>query len=328
MKILITGVAGLIGSHLSRYLINKKYEVHGVDDLSGGYIENIPDNLYFYPIDLTDHNKVDNLFIKEKFDAVYHFAAYAAEGLSRYILRHNCNSNILSSMNVINACVSTGVKRLIFTSSMAVYGDQKPPYTEDLIPHPDDPYGSSKYFVEMILQQTNKHFGLEYAILRPHNVVGIYQNIWDRYRNVLGIWIRNVLNHEPITIFGDGLQTRAFSDIKYCLEPFEKLLTTCGGEIFNIGSDNFYTIKDVADIFITIAKKHGYTTSIEHRETRNEIKHAYCDHTKIKSMLDFKDETDIDSIIEEMFLWSRTQPDREVKKLSYEIEKNMYKSWS
>lgn len=277
-------------------------------------------------VDLTDHERVDGIFRQEKFDIVYHFAAYVVEGLSRYILRHNCNSNILSSMNIINACVNFEVRRLIFTSSIAVYGDQIPPYTEDMVPNPDDPYGSSKYFVESILRQTQKHFGLEYVILRPHNVIGIHQNIWDRYRNVIGIWIRCVLNNEPIAIFGDGLQTRAFSDVCYCMESFEEFMTLHNGEIFNIGSDISHSVKDVAGMLQKIAKKHGYTTHINYIEYRNEVVHAYCDHTKIKK-IGFKDNTDIEDVIERMLLWAKTQPSRSVKKISYEIEKNMYPSW-
>ena len=326
MKILITGCAGLIGAHLSRHLIEKNHKVFGIDNLSGGYLENLPKDLTFFNLDLIEHDKVETLFKENKFDIVYHLAAYAAEGLSRYILRHNCNTNILASMNVINSCVNTEVKKLIYTSSMAVYGKQKVPYTEDMIPQPDDPYGASKYFVEMILQQSKEHFGLDYSILRPHNVIGIYQNIWDRYRNVIGIWIRNIFNYEPLTIFGDGEQTRAFSDIKYCLSPFESLISH-SGEVYNIGSDKFHKIKDVAEILLKIAGKFGYTTRIVYKEARNEVKNAFCDHGKASKNLNFKDETDLEKSIKEMFSWAQAQKNHEIKKISYEISKNMYPSW-
>jgi UDP-glucose 4-epimerase len=327
MKILITGCAGLIGSHLSRYLINKNYEVWGIDNLSGGYQDNIPVGLKFIKMDLKNHKELEKIFQNKNFEVVYHIAAYAAEGLSRYILRHNCNSNILSSMNIINASINSGVRKIIFTSSMAVYGKQKVPYTENMIPKPDDPYGASKFFVESILHQSKEHFGLQYSILRPHNVIGIYQNIWDKYRNVLGIWVRNTLNGEPIYIFGDGKQTRAFSDIKFCLDSFEQLIHNYDSDIFNIGSDNFYTIKEAAKIFVEVVKTFGYSVEIIHKETRNEVKHAYCNHNKAKLMLNFIDKTDLKESISNMFRWAKDQPNRKVKKFKYEIKKNMYSSW-
>ena len=223
--ILITGVAGLLGAHLSRQLLDKGNSVIGIDDLSGGFKSSVDKRVELYAINLSNQCMVNHIFETHSPDYVYHLAAYAAEGLSPYIRRHNYINNIVCSANVINACINHSTKKIIFTSSMAVYGTGRPPFTEDQLPSPEDPYGIAKYAVEMDLKLAKEHFDLDYSIVRPHNVVGVYQNIWDRYRNVIGIWIRQCMRSEPITIFGDGTQVRAFSDIKFYMKPFERLMT-------------------------------------------------------------------------------------------------------
>jgi len=327
MKVLITGVAGLLGANFSRHLLLKGYKVVGIDDLSGGYEESVPRDVTFYKQDLVNRKAIDGIFNKEKPDYVFHFAAYAAEGLSPFIRNYNYTNNVLASANVINACINNDVKKVIFTSSMAVYGIGDPPFTEEQLPTPEDPYGIAKYAVEMDLKLAHEMFGLKYSIVRPHNVVGLYQNIWDRYRNVIGIWIRKALNNEPLSIFGDGTQVRAFSDIKYYMEPFEKLMTSHDSEIFNIGADKYYTINEAADAVITVAKELGINATKVHLEKRNEVHTAYCDHTKAHKLLGFNDDTNLHDMIMKMFKWAQEQPERPMKTMEYEIEKNMYSFW-
>jgi len=327
MKVLITGVAGLLGANFSRHLLSKGYKVVGIDDLSGGYEESVPRDVTFYKQDLVNRKAIDGIFNKEKPDYVFHFAAYAAEGLSPFIRNYNYTNNVLASANVINACINNDVKKVIFTSSMAVYGIGDPPFTEEQLPTPEDPYGIAKYAVEMDLKLAHEMFGLKYSIVRPHNVVGLYQNIWDRYRNVIGIWIRKALNNEPLSIFGDGTQVRAFSDIKYYMEPFEKLMTSHDSEIFNIGADKYYTINEAADAVITVAKELGINATKVHLEKRNEVHTAYCDHTKAHKLLGFNDDTNLHDMIMKMFKWAQEQPERPMKTMEYEIEKNMYSFW-
>ncbi|MFA7315472.1 MAG: NAD-dependent epimerase/dehydratase family protein [Candidatus Paceibacterota bacterium] len=330
-KIVITGVAGLLGAHLSRYLLDKGFDVIGIDDLSGGYKDfvdsRIIENNKFFEINLTDTEKLNKIFEDTKPEYVYHFAAYAAEGLSPFIRNFNYTSNIICSANVINACIKHNVTKIIFTSSMAVYGVGNPPFKEDQRPDPADPYGIAKYAIEMDLKLANEQFGLQYTIARPHNVVGIYQNIWDKYRNVIGIWTRRILNGESICIFGDGTQKRAFSDIKFYMEPFEKLMTGFDGEVFNIGADHEYELNTVAEIIQKVGAEFGHNSPIEHLEKRHEVKDAFCDHSKAKSMLGFSDDTNIEATIREMFIWAKSQPNREVKKMEYEVDKNIYSFW-
>ncbi|MCC6447387.1 MAG: NAD-dependent epimerase/dehydratase family protein [Chitinophagaceae bacterium] len=330
-KILITGVAGLLGSHLSKYLLDKGYDVVGIDDLSGGYFEFVDERIVkngkFYQINLGNTRKLEEIFSEYKPDYVYHFAAYAAEGLSPFIRNFNYTNNLLCSVNIINECIKNDVKKIIFTSSMAVYGEGNPPFKEDQIPSPSDPYGIAKYSVEMDLKQAYEQFGLKYSIARPHNVIGVNQNIWDRYRNVIGIWIRQILNKEPIQIYGDGTQKRAFSDIKFYMQPFESMMLSDTCDTFNIGADHEYDLNTIANLMQKIGRELGYNPEIKHTEGRHEVKDAYCDHSKAKELLNFKDDTDIESTIREMFTWAEKQPKRKIKNMNYELHKNMYSFW-
>ena len=327
-RILVTGCAGLLGSHFTRHLLDNGHEVSGIDDLSGGYIEHIDPRLDFFERNLIDKEAIDSLFNDVKPEYVYHFAAYAAVGVSPFIRNFNYSNNVVASANVINGCINQNVKKIIFTSSMDVYGSAyDPPYTEDLVPVPEDPYGIAKYAVEMDLKHAGRLFGLKYSIVRPHNVFGVYQNIWDKYRNVLGIWIRQTLSGQPLTIYGDGSQVRSFSDIKYYMEPFEKLMKLGNGQIYNIGADSKFTILEAAERFRGVAKKLGYDTQIVHLSPRDEVQSAFCDHSKAKEQLGFKDETNFEDLIEKMFVWASKQPARPVKMISYEVEKKLYDFW-
>jgi UDP-glucose 4-epimerase len=328
MKILVTGCAGLLGSNYCRHLIDHGHEVLGVDDLSGGYKDYVPtaENFRFVELDLENTQGVSKVFSDHNPDVCFHFAAYAAEGLSPFVRNYNYRNNLVCSANVINECINHESK-LVFTSSMAVYGDQSPPFTEELKPKPIDPYGIAKYGVEMDLELAHQQFGLEYNIVRPHNVVGKYQNIWDRYRNVIGIFIRRTLNDQPMIVYGDGEQTRAFSDIQYYMNPFDILLKNHNTETFNIGADKYYTLNQVAQTVQKIGNKHGHKVDIIHAEERHEAKHAYCDHTKAKDLLNFVDETNLEELIEDMFLWAKDQPNRTVKNMNYEVTKGIYDFW-
>ena len=325
--VLITGAAGLLGANFSRYLTSKGHTVVGIDNLFGGYESSVDPDSVFYKIDLNNAEAVNRVFDGHKPDYVYHFAAYAAEGLSPYIRSFNYTNNVVCSANVINACVNTNVKKIIFTSSMAVYGEGNPPFTEDQRQTPEDPYGVAKYAVELDLKLAHDQFGLEYSVVRPHNVVGVYQNIWDRYRNVIGIWIRQSMNNESLTIFGDGTQVRAFSDISFYMKPFEQLMTEHNGETFNIGADKYWTINDAALTVQKVAAEFDNNVDLVHLEKRNEVHTAYSDHTKAKELLGFNDDTDLEATIREMYTWAQSQPNRNVEYFDYEIEKNLYSFW-
>ena len=329
-KILVTGVAGLLGSWVAEHLCKMGFEVVGIDNLSGGYFENVYNKIQFYHADLTDTRTIDMIMNNHKFDYVYHFAAYAAVGLSPFIRNFNYSNNILATVNLINGSIKYGVKKFIFASSMDVYGEQQPPFTEDMRPQPLDPYGVAKYAIEMDLDNAYRQFGLNYTIIRPHNIIGPRQNIWDRYRNVAGIFIRKAIAGEPLTVYGDGEQRRAFSDVKYYLDPFTQLMDNINTDqkIINIGADKDYSINELASIVQEVCfQKLSRKVTIVHLEPRDEVKYAWSDHTLAKNLLNFEDKTDLYDLIEETWNWAIQIKPKEVKSIIYEIDKGIYSYW-
>ena len=239
-SVLITGVAGLLGSRLADWIIENKgdeYQVIGVDDLSGGFKENIHPDVKFWQMDLVNH-PIENIFEEHNIKYVFHFAAYAAEGLSPFIRGYNYDNNLKATARIVNECIKHDVKRLVFTSTLAVYGHgYGGVFDEKQQQAPIDPYGVAKFACEMDIQIAGEQHNLDWCIIRPHNVYGIKQNIWDKYRNVLGIWMFQHLNGQPMTIFGDGNQTRAFSYIDDSLEPLwnAAIRPEASKEIINLG---------------------------------------------------------------------------------------------
>ena len=227
MKVLITGIAGHLGSCFARWILDKMngVEVYGIDDFSTGYRENVPHGVNLYPCVLGS-NTAETPLNAHQYDYVFHFAAYAAEGLSPFIRCYNYSNNLHGTAQVVNACIRNSVRRLVFTSSMAVYGDQEAPFYEDVNCCPLDPYGNAKLASERDIQIAGEQHGLDWCIIRPHNVYGPYQDIWTPYRNVLGIWMARALRGEPMLIYGDGSQQRAFSYIDKVIPCLWQAATT------------------------------------------------------------------------------------------------------
>ncbi|MBC8442787.1 MAG: NAD-dependent epimerase/dehydratase family protein [Proteobacteria bacterium] len=327
MNILITGVAGLLGSRLADWIIENKPEANviGVDDLSGGYIENVNDQVTFYNMKV-ESDEIKELFSKHDIDYVYHFAAYAAEGLSPFIRTFNYTNNLLSTANIVNQCINNDIKRLVFTSSMAVYGENTPPFSEDMPRNPIDPYGVAKAACERDIEIAGEQHGLDWCIIRPHNVYGKKQNIWDKYRNVLGIWMYQHMNENPITIFGDGTQTRAFSYIDDVLEPFWNAATDerASKEIINLGGIKEYTITEAADILMEVMGGE----EVKYLEQRHEVKHAWSTHQKSVELLDYTETVGLKEGLIEMWEWAQEQPTRKQQKFTtYEVDKGIYSFW-
>lgn len=324
-KIIITGVAGLLGSRMAEWIIENHptCQIIGIDDLSGGYQEHVPSQVEFHALDLAK-DEISTLF--QGVDIVYHFAAYAAEGLSPFIRKFNYSCNLVATANVVNACIEHQVGRLVFTSSMAVYGVGTPPFQESDIPCPIDPYGVAKFACEMDIKIAGEQHELDWCIIRPHNVYGRNQNIWDRYRNVLGIWMYQYKKGLPFTIFGDGSQQRAFSCIDDCLVPLWKAGTDprASKQIINIGSWKYYSIKEASDVL----KKVIGDGDTKHEEARHEVKDALPSHEKSVQLLDYEDKTSLEAGLRDMWNWAKTQPDRPQKSWdSYELEKGIYGFW-
>jgi len=328
--ILITGIAGLIGSRFAKWILdNTDYHVVGIDDLSGGYLENVDQRATFYNIDLANsQKKVYEIFERHKIEIIYHFAAYAAEGLSPFIRKYNYENNLISSVNLINSAIKYDVKRFVFTSSMAVYGNKnEAPFSEDLIPCPIDPYGISKYAIEMDLKCAYEQHGLKYTVIRPHNVYGIGQNIWDKYRNVLGIWMYQLLNDIQPSIFGDGLQKRSFSYIDDTLRPLwiASQNDECVGEVINLGG-----IKEtsIIEAYRTLSKVTGTSVEPKFLEARHEAKYAWSTWEKSRDLLSFDHKVDLEEGLTKMWDWAQKQPKKNRKIWeNYEIENGIYEYW-
>ena len=327
-KILVTGGAGFIGSHISEELMHRGNEVIVLDDLSGGSIDNLVKGIDFIQGSVCDVDLINHIFEKYQFQYVFHLAAYAAEGLSHFIKRFNYNNNLIGSINLINASINTGVKCFIFTSSIAVYGTSPElPMTERTVPHPEDPYGIAKLAVEQELRICKEMFDLNYIIFRPHNVYGERQNIGDKYRNVVGIFMNQILQDKPLTIFGDGNQTRAFS---YIGDVAPIIAESIGvpdafNQIFNIGADQPYSVNQLAQ---SVAQAMGVKPNIVHLPPRNEVKIAYSSHDKVRRVFGEHKLHSLEEGLLRMADWVKRHGARKSQEFqNIEVTKNFPKAW-
>jgi UDP-glucose 4-epimerase len=323
----VTGAAGFVGSHVAEHCMKLGFDVVATDDLSGGYRQNVPDGAIWIEGDVCSPEFVQRLWSDGPYDHVYHLAAYAAEGLSHFIRRFNYQTNLLGSINLINQCLVRGVKTFVFTSSIAVYGQNQLPMTEDLSPTPEDPYGISKLAVELDLKSAHEMFGLEYVIFRPHNVYGPRQNVADRYRNVIGIFMSQILRGEPMTIFGDGLQSRAFSYIDDVAPVIAKapLFKAARNQVFNIGATQPCTVFDLAK---QVASAMGAPCQCIHLDARKEVIHAYSDHSKVNRVFGPSSPVPLEDGLRQMAKWVQTCDFMRPQTFhNIEVRRNLPPSW-
>ena len=325
---LVTGGAGFLGSHVVDALVQRGERVVVLDDLSGGFAENVPAAATFARGSILDQALVDRLFREHRVRRVYHLAAYAAEGLSHFIRRFNYQNNLIGSVNLINASVNHDVECFVFTSSIAVYGPNQVPMHEAMVPTPEDPYGVAKLAVEQDLRACHAQFGLPYVILRPHNVYGERQNIGDRYRNVIGIFMNQIMRGEPMTIFGDGRQTRAFTyvgDIAPVIAgaPFRPAAFE---QVFNVGADTPYQVRELA---ARVAAAMGVEPRIRYLDARNEVVHAHSSHDKVRAYFECPPETSLDDGLARMATWARRVGARESQPFGeIEVTRGLPASWA
>ena len=301
----------------------------GLDDLSGGFRDHVPAGVQFVEGSITDSKLVDQLFAKHHFEFVFHLAAYAAEGLSHFIKRFNYTNNLIGSVNLINASVNHNIKCFVFTSSIAVYGRNQLPMVEEAVPQPEDPYGIAKYAVEMDLREAHEMFGLNYVIFRPHNVYGENQNLGDRYRNVIGIFMNQIMQNQPMTIFGDGTQTRAFSYIDDVAPVIAASISRPAGynQVFNVGADKAYSVKELATV---VSEAMGVKPNIKHLDARNEVVNAYSAHEKVQNRFgDLIKNVSLSEGVAKMAVWAKKTGARQGKTFEgIEVRKNLPASWA
>ena len=327
MAVLVTGGAGFIGSHVARDLITMGEKVIVLDDLSGGFADNVPSSVPLIVGSITDAALVENIFREHRPEYVFHLAAYAAEGLSHFIKRFNYENNLIGSVNLINAAVTYNVKCFVFTSSIAVYGAAQLPMREEVTPVPEDSYGIAKLAVEQELKASRHLFGLNYIIFRPHNVYGEHQNLGDKYRNVVGIFMNQIMRSEALTIFGNGEQTRAFSYIREVSPIIARSVRVpeAYNEIFNIGADEIFTVKDLAQM---VCRVFGVQPHINYLEARQEVLHVHSDHSKVGRVFGTPVHYSLEEGLRAMAAWAKQAGPRQSKKFeNIEIRKNLPPSW-
>lgn len=326
-EVLVTGAAGFIGSHVVRELLAGGWKVVALDDLSGGFRQNVDARATFVHGSILDVALVDRLFAEHRFSYVFHLAAYAAEGLSHFIKRFNYQNNLIGSVNLINAAINGGVRCFVFTSSIAVYGSAASPVSEEGALAPEDPYGIAKAAVEQELRVSAEMFGLPYVVFRPHNVYGPGQNIGDRYRNVVGIFMNQILSEEPLTIFGDGLQTRAFtyiSDVTPLLVASISRPDTWN-HVYNVGSDHPVSVNELGEV---VSRAMGVPFRPRHVPARVEVRHIHANHQKARLQFGHESVVGLEQGIGEMARWARSVGARTSQPFAgLEITRNLPPSW-
>ncbi len=324
---LVTGGAGFIGSHVVDELVRAEHKVLVLDDLTGGFRENVHPQAEFVQGSINDVTLVNKIFKRHSITYLYHLAAYAAEGLSHFIRRFNYTNNLIGSVNLINTAINYDVECFIFTSSIAVYGSSQPPMHENMIPQPEDPYGIAKFAVEQDLKVCHDFFGLDYIVFRPHNVYGERQNIGDRYRNVIGIFMSQIMQNQPMTIFGDGTQTRAFSYIGDVapIIAHSPQVPEARNQVFNIGAETPYTVDKLAT---KVAHHMGLQPSVTYLGARKEVQHAYASHEKAERVFNYRPKYSLDKGLARMAKWAKSVGIQRSRIFSdIEVSKNMPPVW-
>ncbi len=329
MNALVTGGAGFMGSHVADALITRSHSVTVLDDLSGGFVENVPFGAEFVQGSITDCDLVDHLFDRGAFDYVFHLAAYAAEGLSHFIKRFNYTNNLMGSVNLINASINHGVKCFVFTSSIAVYGTSPElPMTEETPAHPEDPYGIAKLAVEQELRVCREMFGLDSIVFRPHNVYGERQNIGDRYRNVVGIFMNRILKGDAMPVFGDGTQTRAFSYIGDVAPMIAESVDVPAAynQTFNVGSDQPCSVNSLV---AAVARAMGAPPEAVYLPARKEVINAFSAHENVRRVFGSRRGHTLDEGLARMAAWVRAHGARETRSFAdIEVVKNLPAAWA
>jgi UDP-glucose 4-epimerase len=304
--VLITGVAGFMGSHLADEFLAKGYLVKGIDNFMGGYASNVPSGVDFLEADLDDLEVIESFF--ENVDLVVHAACTAYEGLSVFSPALISRNTFQISANVISSSIKHKVRKFVFMSSMARYGTQdRLPFIESMRPMPQDPYGISKVAAEMLLKNMAETHGMEYVVVVPHNIIGPRQKYDDPFRNVASIMINRMLQGRQPIIYGDGNQKRCFSFMNDVTQP---ILRACefddvNGLTINIGPDEeFITINELAKRIAAIINFDLDPIFLPGRP--QEVLNANCSADLAREVLDYKTTTSLDDGLKELIGWIKS----------------------
>jgi UDP-glucose 4-epimerase len=306
-RILVTGAAGFMGSHLSEYLAKEGHEVYGIDNLSLGLFDNVPKTIKFAQMDMRNPEDMDSLIAECKPEIVYHLAAWAHEGLSQFMPRLITENNYNTFLNLLVPAINNGLKRIVVFSSMSVYGSQKPPFNEEMPTAPDDVYAVAKAAMEKTTEVLADVHGFEYTIIRPHNVYGPRQALHDPYRNVVGIFMNRIMKNLPPIVYGDGEQKRAFTYIDDVTPYVAKagFLSDTNKQIINVGPTEEYTINQLASIVLKSFNSPLIPIHVEDRP--REVKEAFTTNQRAKDLLGYTTSVTIEEGINKMTEWAKEQ---------------------
>jgi len=306
MRVLVTGAAGFIGSHVTEGLLELGHEVVATDDLSGGFKRNVPAGARFEQGDLRDPEAAEGVVADSAPDLLCHLAANAREGASQFQPRDVCARNLMAYVNVLVPAVRRGLKKVVLYSSMAVYGEQTPPFSEEMPRQPVDVYGINKASMEGITEVLAEVHEFEYTILRPHNVFGERQSLRDSYRNVVAIFMNRIMQGEPLYIYGDGEQRRAFS---YIGDSLPALLRACelgarlNGQIVNVGGKEDISVNELAGLVAAEFEVEPKLTYLPDRP--REVKRAYSTWQKSEALLGYEEPYGLREGVRRMAQWAR-----------------------
>ena len=308
-RIFISGVAGFLGSHLADAFLAEGHDVVGIDNMVGGYLDNVPSAVEFHQVDCNDFDRVRDCI--KGCQVVYHCAATAYEGLSVFSPHLITRNIVTASTGMISAAIANRVRRFVMCSSMARYGANRVPFTEDMVPKPEDPYGIGKHCSELLLQNLAEVHGMEWVIAVPHNIIGPRQKYDDPYRNVASIFINLMLQGRQPVIYGDGLQKRCFSFISDDVAPLKQMAfePACAGQVINIGPDEeFVTIQELA---ATIARLLDFRLELTFTRGRpREVYLANCSADKARRLLGYEPRVALEDGLREMIEWIRSRGPR------------------
>lgn len=312
MRVLVTGSAGFIGSWLADELVKHKHDVLGLDNLSGGYLKNTKGH-QFIPCELADKWNAERKIKRFKPEVLYHLAASAREIGSLFEPARSTQDNAMAYANTINACIKAGcLKKVVLFSSMAIYGAQTPPFSELMIPRPEDIYGYNKAFMEQMTITLSEIHDFKWVILRPHNVIGPRQNLSDRYRNVFAIWMNKIMRGDKeIHIFGDGQQMRAFSPIEFSLPCYIRCLDEDIKGIYNIGGIHHISLLEAAQLVLMVMRTEGRVSIVHLPGRPNEVKYAFCDCTRAIDKLGYKENRSLIDCLQDMAEWAKAMGPQE-----------------
>jgi UDP-glucose 4-epimerase len=311
-RIFISGVAGFLGSHLADAFLADGHSVIGIDNMIGGYLDNVPSGVEFHQLDCNDFGRLKEHM--KGVDIAYHCAATAYEGLSVFSPHMVTQNIVTASSGMVAAAIANKVRRFVMCSSMARYGTNEVPFREDMEPRPQDPYGIGKYTSELMLKSLAETHGMEWVVAVPHNIIGPRQKYDDPYRNVASIFINLMLQGRAPYIYGDGNQKRCFSFISDDVAPLKQMALdpACAGQVINIGPDDeFITINELAEV---TARLLDFPLTVNYTKGRpQEVYLANCSADKARRLLGYKPRVKLEDGLRQMIDWIRSRGARPFK---------------